>query len=43
MPYIPGEQSIAAVNVDRVQREGRLALGKVAHDGGQFEGYNRRF
>ncbi len=43
MPYIPGEQSIAAVNVDRVRREGRSALGKVAHDGGQFEGYNRRF
>ena len=35
MAYVPGERSIAAVNIDRVRRERRLALGSIIHKGGQ--------
>ena len=35
MPYVPGEKSIAAINIDRVRRERRLALGSIVNSGGQ--------
>lgn len=35
MPYVPGEKRIAAVNIDRVRRERRLALGSMLNSRGQ--------
>lgn len=34
MGYVPGEKSIAAVNIDRIRRERRLAIGSI-YRGGQ--------
>ena len=35
MTFVPCEKSIAAINIDRVRRERRLALGSIVNSGGK--------